>query len=158
MRTQHSLVWNRNTQNPDTGQLLWGVGANRRARLRSASDTSEHGTQGKLPPRNSGWNTTADESWHNTGGSGGVTLLPSAGSHRNDPHLRTADLGNRGCCPFNERKHHLKLSIIVLYLCVKWSKMMAPVYVLSFQLPAWYCTVVQLNSSKGSLSRFYSWI
>lgn len=51
-------------------------------------------------------NIALDESWRNTVGTGGIALLISAGSHTNNPHLQTADLGNRGCCPFNKRKHH----------------------------------------------------
>lgn len=106
MRTQHSLVSNKNTQTPDMGQLLWGVGANWTAHLQSANDTSEHGTQESSYHGTLTQNTVLDESWRNTVGSGGITLLLSAGSHTNDPHLQTADLGNRGCCPLNKRKHH----------------------------------------------------
>lgn len=91
-----------------TGDSCCGgwVGANRTAHLHSANDTSEHGTQGSSYHGTLTGNTAADESWHNTVGGGGVAVLLSAGSHRNGPHLQTAGLGNRGCCPFNERKHH----------------------------------------------------
>lgn len=79
MRTQHSLVLNRNTQNPDMGQLLWGVGANWTAHLHSADDTSEHGTQESSYHRTLTQNTALDESWRNTVGTGGIALLSVLG-------------------------------------------------------------------------------
>lgn len=48
----------------------------------SAKDTSEHGTQESSYHGTLTQNTELDESWRNTGGSGGVALLVSAGSHK----------------------------------------------------------------------------
>lgn len=73
MRTQHSLVLNKNTQNPDMGQLLWGLGANWTAHLHSANDTSEHGTQESSYHGTLTQNTALDESWRNTVGSGDIS-------------------------------------------------------------------------------------
>lgn len=66
--------------------------------LNTEYESSYHGTVTS--------DTALDESWRDTVGSGGIVLLISGGSHKNDPHLQTADLENRGCCPFNKRKHH----------------------------------------------------
>jgi len=81
-RTQHSLVLNKNIQNPDMGQLLWGW-----SKLDSLSALRKwhlwtFNTRKLLPHWTSTQYTALDNSWRNTVGSGDTALLISGGSHR----------------------------------------------------------------------------